>query len=165
MSHLNRTRIIGLIVVVLISTTATAGVVYLRNSAPSKASALFQAPAGGSRQSFSNSTASTQATSSSTSYKNGTYTATGQFYTPEGIEQIGVTVDLTGDKITRVSIDSSSIQSRTSYEYTALFAENIASIVVGKNINDANVSYVSGASLTPLGFDNALQTIENNAKL
>jgi uncharacterized protein with FMN-binding domain len=160
LSQQNKTKIIGLIVVVLISTTATAGVVYLKNTNIPKVASLLQTPAGGSNSASTNTTT----TSSSTTYKDGTYTATGQFYTPEGSEQIGVTIALANNKVTSVSIDSSSIQSRTSYEYTALFADNISNIVVGKNINDASVSYVSGASLTPIGFDNALETIKNNAK-
>jgi hypothetical protein len=75
-----------------------------------------------------------------------------------------VTVTLASNKITTVSIDSSSITSGTSYEYTSLFADGINQAVDGQNINDVQVGRISGASLTPIGFNNALQTIKNDAQ-
>jgi uncharacterized protein with FMN-binding domain len=161
MSQQNKTKIIGLIVVVLLSTAATTGAVLVKNSPNSSAS---------SNTTQSSATASTygatQATSSTPStYKDGTYTAQGSFDTPNGTEQIGVTIQLSGNNITSVSVDDSSIYSGTSFAYTERFINGLNSVVVGKNIDTVSVGRISGASLTPIGFNAALDTIKSQAKV
>lgn len=162
MSQQSRAKIVGLIVVVLLSTAATTGVVLVKNGHNSNVSL--------STTTLSSATASTygaaQATSSTPStYKDGTYTAQGSFDTPDGTEQIGVTIKLSGNNITSVSIDDSSIYSGTSFAYTERFINGINSVVVGKNIDTVNVGRISGASLTPIGFNAALGTIKGQAKV
>jgi len=76
-----------------------------------------------------------------------------------------VSLTLSNDKITSVSIDSSNIYSGTSLEYTQRFSRGIKSAVVGKNIGSVQVGRISGASLTPMGFNNALDTIKTVAKV
>ncbi len=159
MSQQNRTKIIGLISIVLISTAATTGVVLIRNMQSGPGSY------GPNIVSSVNTTTTSGSTPvSNANYKDGTYTATGSFYTPSGNEQIGVTVTLASNKITNVSIDDSSIYSGTSFAYTDQFAHGINAAVDGKNVDSVNVSRVSGASLTPMAFNSALDTIKNDAR-
>ncbi|MDB5167098.1 MAG: Hep Hag family protein [Candidatus Saccharibacteria bacterium] len=169
MSDQTRTKIIGLIVIVLLTTVGTVGAAaYNARSTQQIAASASQPNVVGSSPSSqtatTSSTPSTASSSSSATYKDGTYTANGSFYTPDGTEQIGVTLTLASNKITAVSIDSSSIYSGTSAEYTDRFSSGISSVVVGKNIADVQVYRISGASLTPMGFNNALSAIENEAK-
>lgn len=172
MSDTSRTKIIGLIVIVLVTTVGTAGTVAYNNRPPlshvtvasnaALASTSMASTAG--TASSDTSSPSSGTTSSSTMYKDGTYTANGSFYVPNGYEHIGVTLTLVHNTITTVSIDSSSITSGTSQEYTSIFADGINQTVDGRNINDVHVGRISGSSLTPIGFNNALQIIKNDAR-
>ncbi|TAL14092.1 calcium-binding protein [Patescibacteria group bacterium] len=169
MSDQTKTKIIGLIVIVLVTTVGTAGAVAYNARSNQQIAASASQPnvvsTTSSSQTTTSATSPTPTTSSTANtYKDGTYTANGSFYTPDGTEQIGVKLTLASDKITAVSIDSSSIYSGTSVEYTNRFSDGISSAVVGKNIADVQVYRISGASLTPMGFNNALTTIENEAK-
>ena len=156
MSQQNKAKIIGLIVVVLLSATATTGVVLVKNADNGNSSSL---------PNISNSPATVATdTTAKSNYKDGTYTAQGSFDTPDGTEQIGVTIKLSSNNISSVSIDDSSIYSGTSFAYTERFINGINSMVVGKNIDTVNVGRVSGASLTPMGFNSALETIKSQAK-
>ena len=166
MTQQSKTKIIGLIVIVLLTTAGTAGAVAYNNATtPTQASTSTDTATSTTTTTTTPSTSSSQSSAASTStYKDGTYTANGSFTTPDGTERIGVTITLVSSKITKVSIDDSSIFSRESVQYTERFINGINSVVVGKNISDVKVSRVSGASLTPVGFNNALTTIKNDAK-
>ncbi len=161
MSPQNNTKIIGLVVVVLLSIAATAGVVLIKNGHDGSVSLSNTS----SYQTASTTGSAPQASTPSANYKDGSYTAQGSFDTPSGTEQIGVTVNLASNKITSVSVDDSSIYSGTSFAYTERFINGLNSVIVGKNINTVNVGRISGASLTPMGFNNALDTIKSQAKV
>jgi uncharacterized protein with FMN-binding domain len=165
MSDQSRTKIIGLIVIVLLTTVGTVSAVAYNNRPPSAHVVVANntATASASAAPTTGTTSPGAPSSSSTTYKDGTYTANGTFYTPNGAEHIGVTLTLVSNNITTVSIDSSSITSGTSYEYTSLFTDGINQAVDGRNVNDVQVGRISGASLTPIGFNNALQ-IKNDAR-
>ena len=96
-------------------------------------------------------------------YTDGTYTATGSYMSPGGDEQIKVTVTLASDIITNVSVTSLAYD-RTSQSYQDMFISGYKQYVIGQNIASVNLTYVSGSSLTPRGFDNALSQIEAQAK-
>ncbi|MEP9413355.1 FMN-binding protein [Gordonia sp. VNQ95] len=95
-------------------------------------------------------------------YRNGTYTATGHYTTPGGEQQIGVTVTLDDSTITAVELDRSQTRG-TSAEFQQKFASGIDAEVVGKNIDDLDVSKVSGSSLTSGGFNDAIAQIKTQA--
>jgi uncharacterized protein with FMN-binding domain len=99
---------------------------------------------------------------SSSSYKDGTYTAEGQYVTPESIENISVTVTLKDNAITDVRINGTP-QERESAQYQARFVGGISSVVVGKDIDQIDVSRVAGSSLTSGGFNRAIEAIKNQA--
>ncbi len=106
--------------------------------------------------------ASAPATSAST-YKDGTYSATGSYMSPGGNEQIGVTVTLKNDVITSASVTPKPV-SEDGARFQDIFASNFKQYVIGKDISSVKLTTVSGSSLTPGGFNDALAQIEAKAK-
>jgi uncharacterized protein with FMN-binding domain len=100
----------------------------------------------------------------SSGYKDGTYTATGRYATPEATESITVTVTLKDGIITDTSATASE-STRDSKEFAGAFVANYKSQVVGKNIASLKLSRVSGSSLTPQGFNSAIAQIQTKAKV
>lgn len=105
----------------------------------------------------------TSDSSAATTYKDGTYTAKASYRTPEGTESISVTVAVKDDAVSDVSI-SQSTNDREAAEYQAKFKSGYKTLVVGKQLAGLNLSNVSGSSLTPEGFNDALQEIRNQAQ-
>lgn len=97
-------------------------------------------------------------------YKDGSYTATGSYRTPEGSEQITVTLTLKSGVVADSSVTFSQTRERESKQYQSQFASGYSQLVVGKKIDEINLSRVSGSSLTPLGFNAALEQIKAQAK-
>lgn len=95
-------------------------------------------------------------------YKNGTYTADGSYQAPSGTERITVTLTLAHDKVTSVEIGRHATDPNA-IEYQKMFADGIASQVVGKDIDALSVSRVAGSSLTSGGFRAAVAAIEKQA--
>jgi hypothetical protein len=96
-------------------------------------------------------------------YTDGTYSAIGSYMSPGGEEQISVTLTMTNDIITSASVTSAA-GDRTSQRYQNDFISGYKQYVVGKNIADINLTRISGSSLTPIGFNNALAQIKAEAK-
>lgn len=112
----------------------------------------------------STSTASTNATTTNSSgYKDGTYTATSDYFVPPGQESIKVNLTLSSGTITSVSIQNSEGD-----RDSALFQENFASqykqYVVGKKISSLRLGVIAGASDTTQGFADALSQIAAKAQ-
>lgn len=95
-------------------------------------------------------------------YKDGTYSATGEYRAPSGAEEIGVSLTLKDDIITDVSVDPKATVP-ISKNMQNMFAQNYKTFVVGKNIAEVNVGKVSGSSLTPHGFNDAITKIKLEA--
>lgn len=96
-------------------------------------------------------------------YRNGEYTATGGYTSPGGPQSVGVTVTLSNDVITALNVDISHTKG-TSKDFQEKFVSGIDEIVVGKNIDDLDVSKVAGSSLTSGGFNEAIAEIKNEAR-
>lgn len=109
------------------------------------------------------STAVTPADTRKQAYKNGSYTATGSYMSPGGQEQITVSLTLAKDIITDVSVTPGAYD-HTSARYQDKFISGYKQYVVGKNIADVSLTIVSGASLTPEGFNDALNQIKAQAQ-
>lgn len=107
-------------------------------------------------------TTPTEAASTSL-YKDGTFTATGNYNTPEGPEKIGVTLTLKDGIITDASLTQEGMR-HESVEFQAIFAGSYKQYVVGKSITDLKLGKISRSSLTPIGFNAALATIKAEAK-
>jgi uncharacterized protein with FMN-binding domain len=96
-------------------------------------------------------------------YKDGTYTATGSYDSPGGPDQIGVTLTLANGVITSVSVNPMP-GDRTSSRYQSKFVSGYQPYVIGKNIDSLHLGVISGSSLTPIGFNDALDKIKAQAK-
>lgn len=102
-------------------------------------------------------------TTQKSAYKDGTYSADGQYYAPSGLEPMGVTLTVKNDVVTSVQV-AANAQNGTSLRYQQRFAQSVNSAVVGKKLDQIQLDAVSGASLTTGGFMNALQSIQSQAR-
>ncbi len=98
-----------------------------------------------------------------TTYKNGTYSAVGSYVSPAGPENVEVVLTLKNDLV----IDATVVGKATATRSKTMQADFIAhykEFVVGKNIAELTLGKVSGSSLTPRGFNNAVDKIQAAAK-
>ena len=96
-------------------------------------------------------------------YKNGTYTATGNYQSPSGLESIGVSLTIKGDIVTAASVTANA-SGGWSARYQQAFIGGYKSYVVGQSIDSISLGRISGSSLTPNGFNNALSQIKSQAQ-
>lgn len=121
-----------------------------------------------------NNTSTTQPSSSSTtentegmasdvsSYKDGTYSATGSYVSPGGRESIELTVTIKDGVITSTEL-AQNANDRDAKQYQAAFAGGYKDLVVGKKVDEVKLSRVAGSSLTSNGFNDALDQIKEDA--
>jgi uncharacterized protein with FMN-binding domain len=107
-------------------------------------------------------TASSLASSGSL-YQDGTYSADGTYVSPNGTETVGVELTLAAGRVTAVNITQHPSNPNTR-KFQGEFAGGIAAQVVGKSIDELNVSKVAGSSLTSGGFNQALDKIKAEAQ-
>lgn len=96
-------------------------------------------------------------------YKDGTYSAEGNYVSPNGTETVGVQLTLAAGKVTDVRITQHPSNPNTR-KFQGEFAGGIAAQVVGRNIDELKVSKVAGSSLTSGGFNQALEKIKSEAQ-
>lgn len=152
--------LIAIVVVVLLAAAATAAVVLTNKPATDSASTSGQAsdmPTSAPQSSDTGSTAT------SGTFKDGTYSATGSYQTPGGLESIGVKVTLSGGVVTDAQVTKQG-QTGEAQEYQAEFVANFKPLVVGKKITDVSLNRVAGSSLTSAGFNDAINDIEKQAQ-
>lgn len=93
-------------------------------------------------------------------YKDGSYTATGQY----GNLPSFLTVNLT---LARGVIVAVTVQTHatdpTSLDFQRRFAAAVPSVVIGRSIDDAHVGKLAGASGCPIGFNAAIDQIKAEA--
>lgn len=110
-----------------------------------------------------NSAPNSTAAASTSGYKDGTYSASADYYVPHGSESIAVSLTIKGGVVT-----DSSVQNSESNPESAAFQEDFTAIykdfVIGKNVSKLRLTYVAGASDTTNGFNYALRQIQNQAK-
>lgn len=103
-------------------------------------------------------------TATASAYKNGTYSAVGSYQAPSGQELVGVELVVEDDVITAVTIDQQAVHP-TSQKMQSMFASGISGAVVGQRLDQlVGIGKVSGSSLTPKGFNDALVKIKAEAK-
>lgn len=100
--------------------------------------------------------------STTSAYKNGTYTAVGNYTSPGGAETVKVTVTLEDGKIVD-SVFEPQATRPMSVKFQGIFGENYKVLVVGKNADEVKLDKVSGSSLTPKGFNDAIEKIKAEA--
>jgi len=96
-------------------------------------------------------------------YKDGTYSKIGKYVSPAGDEQVSVKVTLKDSVITEVEFEADS-PIPASKRYQGLFKNGYKDFVIGKKIDEVKLDKISGSSLTPKGFNAAIEEIKVEAK-
>lgn len=153
----NKNAIIMIAAVVIIIAIVIGGAVFLKLNKSSQT--VVETPAD------TNSSASGEPNPSAMTgtYKDGKYSANGEYSYHSGIESIGVTLSLKNGVIDSVEVQELA-KAPISKKMQDDFAANYKSLVVGKNIDEVNLGKVSGSSLTPKGFNAAIELIKTQAK-
>ncbi len=92
----------------------------------------------------------------------GTYTSTGTYRTPAGNEEVDITLTLKDGLIA----DATGVnrgRDPKSKKFQQLFLDNFKGLVVGKKLSEVSLSKVSGSSLTPKGFNDAILKIRTQS--
>ncbi len=98
-----------------------------------------------------------------TAYKDGSYSSTGSYMSPGGLDKIGVNLTLEKDIVTDISV-TPLVADKVSVKYQGMFLSGYRPMVIGKNIIDVKLDKVSGSSLTSIGFNEAIEQIKLEAK-
>ena len=106
--------------------------------------------------------ASGTASGSTAGYKDGTYSADGNYKSPNGTETVGVQLTLANGTVSAVEITEHPSNPNTR-KFQGQFAGGIADQVVGKSLDEIKVSKVAGSSLTSGGFNQAVEAIKAQA--
>lgn len=96
-------------------------------------------------------------------YKDGTYTANGHYFSPDGKEGLTVSITLDQGMVTDAQVKQGA-NDPTAVSYQELFISGYKSKVVGKKLNSIHLTNVSGSSLTSQGFNSAVSKIKQEAK-
>jgi hypothetical protein len=95
-------------------------------------------------------------------YADGTYTTTGDYKAPSGPESITVKLTLENGVVTKSEVTGTS-KNDVTQKFITGFSQNHTAFVVGKKIDEVNLTVVSGSSLTPFGFNAAVEAIKKEA--
>lgn len=107
--------------------------------------------------------AAPSAAAGAATYKDGTYSADGNYVSPNGNETVGVELTLASGAVTGVKITPHPTNPNTR-KFQGEFAGGIQSQIVGKKLDDIKVSKVAGSSLTSGGFNQAVEKIKSEAR-
>jgi uncharacterized protein with FMN-binding domain len=98
----------------------------------------------------------------SAEYTEGSYTAEGNYTSPAGPSKVTVEVTIENDSIAAVTVTPLATDP-TSKGFQTQFADGIADVIVGRDIDILDVSRVGGSSLTSGGFNDAIEKIKAEA--
>lgn len=116
-----------------------------------------------SRESGTTTSAATAPAAENQTYEDGTYSATGAYTSPAGQESVEVTLVLKDDVVTTATFKGNATHP-TSKLNQEKFAVGYQALVVGKSLDSINLTVVSGSSLTPKGFMDAVAEIKADAQ-
>ncbi|OGD81617.1 hypothetical protein A2572_04545 [Candidatus Collierbacteria bacterium RIFOXYD1_FULL_40_9] len=88
----------------------------------------------------------------------GVYEATGEYTSPAGPEVVPIKLTLKDGVIESIEFNQKATNPNT-IKFQGMFKEGYKTLVVGKKITDVKLDKVSGSSLTPKGFNDAIQKI------
>lgn len=98
------------------------------------------------------------------SYKDGTYEGEGSYMSPAGKELVKVSMVVEGGMVKSMDLNVDT-ENKTSEKYKGLFKAGISELIMGKPLEEIEgFSQVNGSSLTPKGFQQAIETIKSEAK-
>jgi uncharacterized protein with FMN-binding domain len=96
-------------------------------------------------------------------YKDGTYTATASYMSPGGSDDLTVSLTLKNGVVTDSTVTPGAHDGKSS-RYQDKFIAGYKNLVIGKSIDTLKLGAVSGASLTPVGFNAAVVKIKTQAQ-
>lgn len=96
-------------------------------------------------------------------YKNGSYKAVGHYISPGGSESIDVSLTLSNNVVTDAKVNSIKPSGPIARQMQAAFIDGFKNQVIGKKIDEINVTHVASSSLTPQGFMDAVSQIKQEA--
>ena len=102
-------------------------------------------------------------TDATSSYKDGKFTAEGDYMTHVGQKHISVTLTFKNGVIADADVTNQA-DDPMSTRYQDAFISGYKQYVVGKKIDEVHVSKVASSSLTPIGFNNALDAIKKQSQ-
>lgn len=143
----NKNLTVGIIIVIIVI-AVTAGTAY------------YQQMSSGENPRTSNSISNENF---SGNYEDGVYEVTGNYISPGGAEEIGVVLTLENNVIVDSEVEVRA-EREISLEMQNDFAANYKNMVIGKNIDEVELTKVSGSSLTPQGFNDALEKVKAQAQ-
>jgi uncharacterized protein with FMN-binding domain len=138
---------------------AAAASVMLLTAACGSGSDDASAPAGSS----TSAAPSADSSDSSGTYKDGEYEAEASYVNPGGESTVKVDLTIADNAISAVEVTPMATNGE-SRQYQAKFAGGIADVVIGKSLDELNVSKVAGSSLTAQGFNQAVDDIKADAQ-
>lgn len=97
-------------------------------------------------------------------YKDGVYEQIGNYTSPGGAEEIDVKLTLKNGIITDSEVTPKAERPISKMKQEA-FVNGYKTSVVGKSIKDLQLGKIAGSSLTPKGFNDALEKIKAQAKV
>ncbi len=148
--------VIALIIIIIAGAVAFAA---RNNNSPSQNVAVIPTPTRVGETSNSPDTETEQVLT----YQDGKYDAVGEYISPGGREKLAVSVTLEDGKITDIEVTPQASLPISS-QMQADFAANYKPMVQGRNIDEVHLTKVSGSSLTPGGFNDALEKIKAQAR-
>ena len=125
---------------------------------------ISEASSGTGTDSGSTAPTNSGTTAAASTYADGTYTATGSYNTPEGAQSIQVTLEIVDDVVKNAIVVPEATVGTVSSMWQEKFTSGYGAIVFGKSFVDLKLTKVSGSSLTPMGFNAAVATIQSQAK-
>lgn len=97
-------------------------------------------------------------------YKDGEYSSEGEYTSPGGEETIDVTVTLKDGIVEDAEVVANATRP-ISKKMQGIFVAEYKDQVVGKKIDELNLTKVSSSSLAPKGFNDAIEKIKAEAKV
>lgn len=97
-------------------------------------------------------------------YEDGEYTSRGVYISPAGEEEIEVSLTIEDGTVIAAEFEGFATNPG-SVKWQGEFGEGFEAAVVGKSIDELNLTVVNGSSLTPEGFKDALENIKEEARI
>lgn len=155
--------VVGIIVIVVVAVLAFQNMnnTQTQNATTVTEEATQQQPAQTNEQMVAEPTTATAEQAGA--YKDGTYTAVGDYTSPGGAEQLGVTLTIANGVVTTSEVEVKATRPISKTRQTD-FKDNYKAQVDGKNIDELVLTKVSGSSLSPKGFNDAVEQIKQQAQ-
>lgn len=96
-------------------------------------------------------------------YEDGEYSAVGTYVSPGGLQTIDLTVTIENNVIVATSLQSEEADAE-SQGYINQFIGGYEVEVIGREVNEVELSRIAGSSLTSNGFNDALNDIREQAQ-